>query len=74
MDKPQPHLEQIEERLWRIEEALRHKADQQGYWDLEQQLKDLQGPQERTIEQVGDLDDRVSEVEGRLDDLESKTP
>jgi predicted nucleic acid-binding Zn-ribbon protein len=74
MDKPQPHLEQIEERVWRMEEALRQKADQQDYWELEQQLKDLQGRQEQAVGQVTDLDDRVSDVEGRLDDLESKTP
>ncbi len=57
-----------------MEEALRQKADQQDYWELEQQLKDLQGRQEQAVGQVTDLDDRVSDVEGRLDDLESKTP
>lgn len=74
MDKPQPHLEQIEERLWRIEEALRQRADQQGYWDLEQQLKVLQEQHERTIERVNGLEDRASDIEGRLDALEGETP
>ncbi len=72
MDKP--HREQIEERLQQVEELLRQKADDREHWDLEQQLGDLQGQHERTIERVNGLDDRVSDAEGRLADFESETP
>ncbi len=74
MYKPQSHEAQTEERLGRIAEALRQKADQQDYWDLEQQLKVLQEQHERTIERVNGLEDRASDIEGRLDALEGETP
>ncbi len=72
MDKP--HREQIEERLQQVEELLRQKADDREHWDLEQQLKVLQEQHERTIERVNGLEDRASDIEGRLDALEGETP
>jgi predicted nucleic acid-binding Zn-ribbon protein len=63
MHKVQVDQEQIEERLARLEEALKHKADRDDLEDCSNELGQLR-------EDVGDLQGQVADAESRIDDLE----
>jgi predicted nucleic acid-binding Zn-ribbon protein len=63
MHKVQVDKEQIEERLARLEEALKQKADRDEVADCSNELEKLR-------EDVGDLQGQLADAESRIDDLE----
>ncbi len=70
----QKHIQQIGERVRHLEEALNQKADEWYFWDLERQLRELRDEHEQVVRHVEKLEDQVSDLEGRIDDLEADIP
>jgi DNA repair exonuclease SbcCD ATPase subunit len=87
MQKHERHLNEIAERLKRVEEAHKHKAtpkgseEENGFDDLEFKLKllefkvedldDLYSQLEELRGDVEDLQGQLADAESRIDELES---
>ena len=69
MQTHERHLDQIVERLKRIEDALEQKPDRD---DLENWSSDLAFKLEELHEDVRDLQGELEEVKGQVDDLHSE--
>jgi polyhydroxyalkanoate synthesis regulator phasin len=69
MQTHERHLDQIVERLKRIEEALEQKPDRD---DLENVSSDLAFTLEVLHDDVRDLQGELEEVKGQVDDLHSE--
>ena len=69
MQTHERHLDQIVERLKRIEDALEQKPDRD---DLENVSSDLTFKLEELHDDVRDLQAALGEVKGQVDDLHSE--
>ena len=69
MQTHERHLDQIVERLKRIEDALEQKPDRD---DVENISSDLAFKLEELHEDVRDLQGELEEVKGQVDDLHSE--